>query len=205
MPYGSDELTTPAVTTGTVATANSPEELCNLALMSLGAAPINSLDDLTDRARICKALWPMVLDDEIMQHAWKCCRKRATLALLAAAPAFGYSYRYQLPTDCMRVLELSDDTIDYEVEDGELLTDNSTCQIIYLFRNTVIAKYSAGFKAALVARLTAELAMPITKKDAIVKSSWAAYWGKLAQALAADGQQGSPRVVYDSTLTYARS
>jgi hypothetical protein len=205
--YGTDALETVVVTSSSAgaAAANSPAEICSIALRLLGTDAINSLDDPTDRARICKQIWPMVLDDELTLHRWKCARKRAELARLADAPAFGFAYQYELPPDCLLVLGMSYSSIAYEIEDGKLLTDESTAKIYYLYRNETVAKYSPGLKSALAARMTAELAMPITKKKAIVDSAWAAYWAKVSQAAAVDGQQGTPEVLEDTTFVDARS
>jgi len=180
----------------------SVTEIANAALLALGQDAINSIDDQNDRARLAKGLWPMVLDDELSLHRWKVARKRASLARLAEAPAFEWAYQYQLPTDCLRVLSIAND-VDYEIEGALLLTNNTSANIIYLWRNQSVGAYGPGLTSALVARLAAELAMPITKKDSIVKAAWAAYWGKVAQSIAADGQQGTPEALEDRTLADA--
>lgn len=183
----------------------SETEICNAALMLLGDKPLNSLDDLTDRARLCKQIWPMVLDDEIAAHRWKATLRRAELTRKAAAPAWGWSYQYALPTDpiCLSVIEMKDPKEEYEIEGDVLLCNNTTALIRY---KTRIAAGAAGpgMQSALVARMMAELAMPITKKEAVVKAAWAAYHAKISSALAADGQQGVGEVLEDTTLIDAR-
>ncbi len=183
---------------------HSETEICNAALMLLGANPINSLNDANDTARTCKVIWPMVLDDELAAHVWNCAKKRATLARETTAPAFGWSYAYALPSDNLRILEMEDPETEFAVEDGLLLTDNETAKVRYLARVTVVEKYSAGLCSALVARMVAELAMPVTKSQKVVSAGWAAYAGKILSALASDGQEGSPEVVECTTLTDVR-
>jgi hypothetical protein len=182
----------------------SETEICSAALMLLGDNPITSLDDLNDRARACKLLWPLVLDDELAAHRWNCAKRRATLARLAATPEFGWTYQYQLPVGCLRVFEMEDPAEEFAVEDGVLLCDNSTAKVVYAVRVTAVGKYSAGLVSALVARMAAELAMPITKKEKVVSAAWAAYNGKILSALAADGQEGSPETLECTTLVDAR-
>ncbi|OGQ00032.1 MAG: hypothetical protein A2Z40_03190 [Deltaproteobacteria bacterium RBG_19FT_COMBO_60_16] len=183
----------------------SETEICSAALMLLGDSPINSLDDANDRARLCKMIWPMVLDDELSAHRWNCAKRRAELAREAATPAFEWSYQYALPADCLRVLEMQDPTELFAVEDGVLLCNNTTAKIRYLARVTAVGKYSAGLQSALVARMVAELAMAITKKEKVVSAGWAAYSGKILSALASDGQEGSPETLEDRTLVDARA
>ena len=182
---------------------SSITEICSTALLSLGQEAINDISDPNYRARLCKGLWPMVLDDELSLHRWKCAKKRATLAQDAVTPAFGWAYQYQLPNDNLRVLSMSDESVEYEIEGTFLLTNNSSAKILYLFRNTVVGTYSPGLVSSLVARLAAELSMPVTKKESVVKAGWAAYWGKVAQSVAADGQQGTPVALEDRTLVDA--
>lgn len=184
---------------------SSETEICSAALMLLGADPINSLNDANDRARVCKVIWPMVLDDELAAHRWNCAKRRATLAREAAAPAFGWSYAYALPDNCLRIFEMEDPDEAFVVEDGLLLCDNSTAKVLYAVRVTAVGKYSAGLCSALVARMSAELAMPITKKEKVVSTAWAAYQGKILSALASDGQEGSPEKVECTTLTDVRA
>jgi len=181
----------------------SKTEICSAALLALGQDPINSIDDQNERARLCKQLYEMVLDDELSLHRWKVARKRASLAKEAATPAFGWAYQYALPSDCLRVLSMAND-VDYEIEGALLLTNDTSANIIYLYRNATVGAYGPGLTSALVARMAAELAMPVTKKDSIVKAAWAAYWSKIGQAIAADGQQGAVEVIEDRTLVDAR-
>lgn len=183
----------------------SETEICSAALMLLGANSINSLTDNNDRARTCKLLWPMVLDDELSAHRWNCARKRAELAREAAVPAFGWNYQYTLPADCLRVLEMQDPDENFEVEDGVLMCNNTTAKVRYLYRNVAFGSYSSGLQTALVARMSAELSLPITKKKDVVAAAWAAYQGKILSALGSDGQEGSPETLSCTTLTDARA
>lgn len=184
----------------------SEVEICSMALMLLGDNPISSLDELNDRARTCKRLWPMVLDDELAAHRWNCAKRRATLTRKPGSPEFGWAYWFELPADpfCLRVLEMEDPSEEFEVEDRTLLCDNSSAKVRFLARVTAVGKYSPGLVSALTARMSAELAMPITKKEKVVAAAWAAYNGKILSALAADGQEGSPETLTDTTLVDAR-
>lgn len=183
----------------------SEAEICSAALVLLGDEAITSLNDNNARARVCKLIWPMVLDDELSAHQWNCIKRRAQLSRLAAAPAFGWSYQYQLPPDCLRVLEMEDPDEEFAVESGVLLCNNTTAKILYLSRSVLFGAYSAGLQSALVARMVAELAMPITKKKEIVAASWAAYQGKILSALASDGQEGSPEKAECTLFTDVRA
>lgn len=82
--------------------------ICSNALLMLGAQTINDFADQLnlDRAKLCANLYPTVRDDMLRSHPWNCAIKRAVLAPDAVAPAFGYTYSFELPADFLRVLEV---------------------------------------------------------------------------------------------------
>src|SRR3546814_17689916 len=84
--------------------------ICSNALLRLGADPINSFDEADnfgsniERARLCANLWPNVRRQVIRSHPWNCATKRVVLSPDAAAPAFGYANRFQMPGEWLRTL-----------------------------------------------------------------------------------------------------
>jgi len=83
--------------------------ICSNALRRLGDAPITSLTDDTERARLCNAFFPDARDTVLRAHPWNFAITRASLPQLSDTPAYGFNYMYALPTDpyCLRVLEMS--------------------------------------------------------------------------------------------------
>lgn len=181
----------------------SAEEICTAALLSLGREGISSFNDLNDRARACKGIYPQVLDEEL-SRPWRCILSRATLSRLVAAPAFGYAYQYALPADCLKVRQMEDPDSEFQVEGGVLLTDEETAKIIYHRRVENVALLSPGLVGVLVARMALELAMPITSDRNVLAAASSRYERRLMEGLASDGQQGTPEVLEDRTLADAR-
>ena len=98
----------------------------NQALSLLGERPIAALDSDGPASRILELHWATVRDSLLRGHRWNFARKRATLTA-GTAPAFGWSYSYALPSDCLRVLELNGiqaamTDADFELEGANLLT-----------------------------------------------------------------------------------
>ena len=90
-------------------------------------------------------------------------------------PDFGYAYKYTLPEDCERVLELAEDP-DYgwETEGRQLVTDlGPTVPIRYARKITDPDQFDAQLTTVLVARLASEIAEELTqsntKKEALRK------------------------------------
>ena len=86
--------------------------ICNSALAKVGATRISSLDDDKKQARLCKELYTIITQQMIESHPWNFAISRVEVAAVVAAPAFGFSYQFQVPSDCLRILNLQDDFSD---------------------------------------------------------------------------------------------
>lgn len=133
-----------------------------MALAALGLAPISSLaTDLSQSGIHCRIKWPEVRDAVLRAAFWRCLMARTgPLAADAAAPAFGYTYRYALPAGCVQVMELSVDA-DWAIEDGWLLTDETLPYIRYVSYDKAadnVSRLDAHITTAIAAELAAKLA-----------------------------------------------
>lgn len=143
--------------------------LANRALAHLGEEGISDIDDTTStKARICKEFVGDVIDEVLRMHRWNCAIDRQTLSQLSEAPNHGYDYAYQLPGDCLRLLELNGEQVDgstefLEIESGErLLTDEDTAEIRYIKRIDV-HEFDPLLAKAVALALAVEIAIPLTK------------------------------------------
>jgi hypothetical protein len=182
---------------------SSKVQLCNLALARLGAARITSLSDNTNEAKLCNLMFDDIAEEVMSEGAWSSTVSRASLALTANTPAYGYTYEFQLPTDpfCLRVLEINDLTsgdYDYRIEGDKLLANINTMKIRYIGRITDTQSYDPMLKRAVVSRLAAELAYPITGNLQTSKAMQELYQFHIADGLAVDGTQGSVEDVFRS-------
>lgn len=110
-------------------------EIINSAMVKLGAKTVLAITDDTVEARISKIRLRPIVDVVLRLHPWSCCRKRAILSALTAAPVFGYTYTLPLPSDYLRLVSI--DLTDYHIE-GEklLLADDNRAELIYVARPT---------------------------------------------------------------------
>lgn len=86
---------------------SSDVEIANLALTKLGQTPINSFTDNTTRAAAINRSYAMFRDKLLRVFKWNFNRAYAKLAVSTTAPLFEYPYAYQLPTDCLRLDNVS--------------------------------------------------------------------------------------------------
>lgn len=138
-------------------------EIVNSALSKIRGRTITSLNDNSPEARLAKVLYPKIRDAALRKHSWRFAIKRVELGLLAETPGFGFDYAFQLPPDCLRVLETdSYEDEDWTQEGGKILANRNTffCKII--FRQTDASKFDAVFVEYVAYELAAQLALPLT-------------------------------------------
>ena len=169
-------------------------DICNNALIDLGASAINSLTEDSKAARLCNQRFDSIRDTVFRFHPWNCLVNRASLAADTVTPAFQYSYQYTLPTDpyCLRVLGLETADFLFKVEGRKILTNETTVNIIYVGRVLDTNEYDYGLIETLSAALAASLAYPLIGSVSLAQQMKANYDQKLVEARFVDATEGSP-------------
>jgi len=138
-------------------------DICNAALARLGEARIEALTDGNTAARACRLLYPLALEEMLRGHRWNFATRRAVLARLVEDPLFGPAYAYELPSDCLRVLEVNDVSgsgppdQQWEIEGGKLLSDADEVRVLYIGRVADSNDLDALATEALIVLLAAKL------------------------------------------------
>jgi hypothetical protein len=127
------------------------------------------------------------------------------LAKLADDPAFGYDAQYQLPADCLRVVEVYDTTLPWVVEGRKLLSDEGTpLSIRYVRREEDPNQWDALLVSAVAARLAVELCEELTQSNTKRQIATQEYEGLMRLARKADGQESSPMPFEEDAWINAR-
>jgi hypothetical protein len=193
--------------------AASETTICNLALAKLGARTIMSLDDQSPEARSCKLHYAETRDEVLRHHRWNFAIARDDLSQLPDVPISGYSFQYQLPTDCLRMLELNGFDQQsrpgyWEVEGKRLLTNDETATIKYIRRVTDCNLFDAIFVDALAIKIAAKLCKPLTGSITMAEQFLTEYeklTGGRARRVDAFEKNKSPRPAWvDSALVFSR-
>ena len=168
-------------------------EITSNSLRLLGDDPITSLTEDSERARLVNALYEEVRDEVTRAAMWNCAKDRQVLASLADTPAFGWSYYHQLPSTCLRVIDVlsGDIRVDHEVEGRKIMTDVSSVNLIFLKKITDPNDIDSLFMGAYTAQLAAELAEPLTGSRALAEQMWTLYDRKVREARTIDSQEGT--------------
>jgi len=173
--------------------------VCNVALGYCGASLITSFNDNTVESNLCEANYSLIRDAVLEDADWSFALKRAELPALAN-PELGYGNAFQLPVDCLRIIQASpddkfshDNRMEWELEDRKILTDQGACFIRYVRQVKDVQRFSPAFIQALGYRIASDLAIPLTKSVALQKQMYGIYDNHMRVARGNDGKQGRSR------------
>lgn len=191
--------------------------ICSNALMMLGAEPIADFSEANDpgiaRAQVAAGLWDSVLEQVQRSHPWNCCVTRAAFSPDSTAPAFGWTYQYTLPGDCLRVLEVGQsgqpEGIDYVIERGPtgaraMLCNDNPLYVRYLKRNDDVATWDASLVTVMTYAMAHAMAYSITRDPTVVQQMDGLLRFAWRDARTIDGMEEPPRTLGTSLLRASR-
>lgn len=185
--------------------ADSEVQIVNSALVKIGENTIVDLDEDTEPARAAKRQYPILRDRLIRNYRWNFAMKRATLALASDAPAFGFTYKFRLPTDYIRIVGIYDERervenytssrVPWKVEEGFLLSNELVTQVFYLAKIENVSEFDPLFSEALALKLAVDLAYKLSTGPDRVEDLEALFQAAIREAKQADAIEGRPEVV----------
>ena len=180
-------------------------QLCNAALVKLGATQIVGFDDPDAAAAIAASLYPLIVEAVLSAHPWSFTLKRAQLTAAAGAPPVDFERRFLLPADFLRALYLDNRGASprYALIGGELHTDADAVVLTYQFRPPE-ASFPPFLRVALVARLAADFCIPLTENSSRAEALDRLAERELERAWVIDRSQDTPPLIADDTLTRVR-
>jgi len=150
----------------------SQTDICNLALVKLGAKTIMNLQDTTTSAQVLSALYTPCLEAELAAHPWTFAMTRALLPADVTPPAFGWGYAYRKPTGFLKLVEVGEHWCFYPnnrdplfaIEGAHILTDQgSPLKMRYVQRITDAGLLPPLFVQAFACRLAFEACEKLTQ------------------------------------------
>lgn len=149
-------------------------EICNHALLKIGADTIASLDinqndteAVVQSAKLCNVLFDQSLEEVLRTYKWNSALRRAKLSRLTETPAFKFKYKYQLPNDCVRVMNVYDqkdaydDRTQWVVEGRTILCDFDEVYLCYVSRPQDVSQLDAFLTRAVIQNLAIKLSVPM--------------------------------------------
>lgn len=181
--------------------ATSSVEICNSALVKIGATRISSLSDDSKEAKVCNEQYNKLRKKLLLSHLWNFAIRRVALADTGNTPVYEFSNEFALPSDVLRVIEtnLLDDQ-EWVIENNSsnqrvLLCNATTINIRYIKDVTDTTVFTPTFEESLAYLMAADLAMSIANSRSLSRDMYAAYKAEVAEARSFDAQENSRQMV----------
>lgn len=184
---------------------SSQVDICNRALIRLGADTITSITDNTKEARLLNILYDQVRRELLRLHPWNFAVKRVILASDPdSAPDFDFYYAFPLPSDCIRILKVANNDYSYKIENGYMLSNVDAPEVIYIADITDTSVYDSLFSTMFSLRLSSEIAYNLTNNSSLAAQLVDEYTRLKREAKLFDGQEGMPDQFDDGTWLDSR-
>jgi hypothetical protein len=185
--------------------------IANLTLSHLKNDTVPSIDPPTaglKAARIMSQWYDDTRREVLSESNWDFALKRAQLPAAADAPLFGWSAKYLLPADYIRISTIGDESnpeTDYEIEQGHILCNLAApINIRYVFDQEDISTFSPKFIQAFIRKLAANTAYDLTGSRTMAAEKEAEYRDYVSDGKALDSQQNPPKLVHRSRWKAAK-
>jgi len=197
---------------------SSQVQIVNRAMTLLGESRIASIDDDLKQARSAKAMWDISRDALLAAHNWTFAMHRRTVEALSDEPEWGFDRQFQVPTDCLRLVQIGElyvglDLTDYRsgsseeymLEGDRILTSMSApLKVRYVRRITDTTKFSQPFAASLAAKLALDMCEDLTQSPSKKEAAKAELGNELRNAVRANAIQVAPQHMPDDEWLMAR-
>ena len=136
-------------------------DVANKALTFLNVDTITSFNDDTEPARAMKVLYDSCKRFLLQSHNWRFAMKRSSLTKLGGHSDDVYRYAYQIPADCLKVIQVDGDCPEWHRFGSEIWTnlDPFVCEYIAEIDESL---FSPTFEKVLQYYLAAEVSMKLT-------------------------------------------
>lgn len=181
--------------------------LCSRALIRIGAAPITSFSDGTAEAEIASNLYGPARDAILSAYGWSFATAQANLSISGTAPIADYKNAFTLPAGFLRAMAAGNGGrgrgLEFRIMRNALHCDADAVTLTYIYR-ALEADCPPYFDAALITRLAAEFAIPITESTTRAEALYRLAEQEFQRARQIDAQQDTPQKLESFSLTDVR-
>lgn len=198
--------------------AYSDVGIVNLAAVIMGQQRISDFGEASKLARLANEHYTTIRDALLRSYVWSFATKRQSLPASGTAPEYGYAYKFPLPSDNLRLLQvgefyvgpdLSDyrnaDTSEYKLESKHILSNQSgPLKIRYIRRVEDPNEFDAAFVPMLAAKLAKIWAKAMTDSNSVQNRADAEFESAKSDAIRANAFENPPVPVADDTWVLSR-
>ena len=173
-------------------------QIANNALSYLSAGSIVNLNDDDSKAKAIKGIFDQAAREVIRTHRWSCCIARAQLSKLAAntlqSGNFGYASAYQLPTDCIRILDIngepwSEKAEFFDLNGRQLLSDLGEIYLRYVKWEEDVSQWDTLLADVVSIKIAMKVARQITTDGISAEDLERIYRRRLEDARTVDAME----------------
>lgn len=196
----------------------SKTDVFNRALTKLGDARVIDPTDDSEAAIVINNMFDIVRDAELRANTWNFSVKRDSIAALISTPAFGFTYEYQKPGDCLRFIMVGDTYVGYslsnyrtmpeevyQIEGNKILTDyGAPLNIIYVRSVTNVGEWDPLFVEYFACVLAFEACSRLTGSKGDKEQLRQDKKDALLIAIRADAIENPPTLIADDSWIMSR-
>jgi len=193
-------------------------EICNLALLNIGVKPITAITEASEAARRLTIIYVPSRDEVLRGHDWKFATRIEALTELADQEVLGWDYVYQVPTNCLFMRHVYDESTQAEKDEQDFqevyLPAPVNAKVIasnledaygeYTYKITDESLFDASFVNAFSHYLAAQLAIPLTGDKALAEQQERKYRLAIGQARSTNRAEGKETIERTSSYEDAR-
>lgn len=167
-------------------------DLCSMALLKLGEAPIQSLADDTASAALARTLFDPIVDALLSAHIWRFACREFELTRSVDGD-------FLIPAECLRVVKCNG-----KIQGNKIIAPGcDTMNIIGMAR--VTPELFPGYFASLAAtRLAMEFCIPLLGEQSVFRMLAALYETEMQSAKFIDSTTSMPESIRDFSLISTR-
>lgn len=195
----------------------SPIDVCNMAMDYLRQPAISSINPPGPKLaeQLCARRYDDARQKQLRQGTvWNFAKDETTILRSGTPDSQRYSDSYTLPTNCVKLLEISGEPvigelfkIDYDIQGREILCRTSgaaSIPIVFLKDEKDVSLWHPDFKELVAIQLAVMIGYQLTGKQSRVDELSKMLSVELPAALSADGQERVPRRVQRSRILNRR-
>lgn len=182
-------------------------EIANRAAVAVGtSARLTTPGDDTVLGRAVAAVWDLERKAALRDGGWNFAIAREELPQLAEKPKHGYDAQFELPSDCLKLIEIyGGQRLRYQLEGRHILADTSgPLQIRYLRDIDEPAEFDASFAEAFALRIAMAIGNKIAGSAFDKGAVFNQYRDALGSARSADAGENPPVVHEESDWVLER-
>ena len=177
--------------------AYSKFDICNKALVLVGANTITSFNQATTESKVANNLYESTLENLLTRCRWRLASKQKQLSKNTTNPDARYESSYAMPNDALVIhtITVSDDVIKYDIYGGNIFTNTTSSDTLisdYTFQPSE-SDFPPFFTQTLVFELASLFAGAIARNDQLSELYHKRAEAQLAVSRALDSQQHTTR------------